>query len=1315
MKTMTNMIRIILAVLSFALSGMVAQPAWAAVDLADAPLFSSISVPGNLALALSVEYPTASTPAYTNSYAVGSEYLGYFDPKKCYVYEYNSSSVESSYFRPYGSASSHACATATSSLQLWSGNYLNWAAMQTLDTFRWVLTGGYRSVDTTTETRLTKTYHAKDEYNANKTLSSGLSGATPFGAWSNVVTRIRNRGIAMYFTSTGSADSTSGVVDYSGQNTAVDSTISTTTTTTTQVCTGQGRNRTCRDVTTTSTTASDNPAYAKASVVYRVFINVKVCDSAVGLESNCVAYGSNYKPEGLLQQYSPKLRYAAFGYYNHSSNDRNGAILRAPMKFIGPSQPVPGSSNIPNSAGEWSSATGVMIQNPDGVTSFSDSSYVVSLENSGVMNYLNKFGYSARNYKSYDPVSELYYAVSRYFRNKGNVAAYSSLATAGNIATATAWLDGFPAITTWQDPILYSCQKNFVLGIGDVYTHEDGQAPGGAQSYSGSPEITADLSGTAAAVSTADGLSKNVKVSTNMVGKLEGAQSTLGDATGRTYYMAGIAYDMHTRDFRTDLIDSQTLNTYWMDVHEGSAYRHKNQYWLAAKYGGFTIPDGFVPYASTNSTSTIPQSAWYTNSDVLPFSGTNYEPAYSYTTDSSGNSSDIRPDNYFPGNSPSVMKSGLTAAFAKISSEATAATATALSSPSPMMAASGNANYVATYDPSNWTGTLKGQAASYDSSGNSTYTEVWSADTLLNARTYTTRQIVTYCGSSGVAFNASMSCTASLAAVDGVSTQSAANYISYLRGDRTQEVANGGVYRTRSSLLGDIVNAKVVAVGAPDGKFTDLYNNGYSAFKRTYSSRATVVYVGSNDGMMHAFDGSITASTGGKELFAYIPGLIYSDTDSTTGGGLSSLGNPSFTHRYLVDGTPNVFDIDFFKTSNPTATVNDWRSVLIGGLGKGGKGYYAIDVTDPSAWATSGAIDEARVAGKVLWEFGNGSTNTSTTTTHMGYSYGAALVVKTVKYGWVVVLTSGYNNDDGKGYFFFVNPRTGALLETVATSEGSTSAPLNMAHASAFVPNFKDGTADAIYAGDLQGNVWRLDLTVSSGSYSSPTKFAILKSPDGTVQPVTTRPLTEVEPDSGKRYIVIGTGRLLADSDIASSQVQSFYAIIDGTSSSGAFYGGTTTLPGTVSFPVTRSVLEENADLLSGIGSNPAKTMGWYYNLPVTANVASRVNVDPTANNGIVAWGQNLPNGEVCSPAGSSDASAVSLGLGKTVLTDSEGNPVASLSLSSVITEIAFVNVSGKIRLQAGTATGSVVNVPGTYSTSTSLKRMNWRMVPAVD
>ncbi|MEN3113155.1 pilus assembly protein [Uliginosibacterium paludis] len=1306
-----NLLRAVLLVAGLSMPVL----AGAAVDLADAPLFSSVTVPGNLALTLSVEWPTATTPAYTVAYSSSSTYLGYFDPVKCYTYVYNSTTPSSSYFTPssYSSSGSHTC-SSSSSAQLWSGNFLNWVSMQTLDTFRWVLTGGYRSTDTSSETILTKTFAG---YNSSvmphKSISSAattLTGATPL-KWTAWNSRVRYAGTAVYFTNSGTsatawtdytdpASKTATGTDYNGHNSYV---------------------------------TSSNSKYANPATVYRIFINVKVCDSSVKVEDNCVGYplGSSsptvYKPEGLLQSYSSKLRYSTFGYL-HDDSRTEGGVLRARMKYIGPTQPVPGSSAITNSLAEWSSTTGIMTTNPDSTdattaqTFAKSAGWTVSITNSGVMNYLNKFGSmgfssGGNYYKSKDPVGELYYSATRYFRNKGNVASYSTLSGAGSSATAAIWMDGFPVIATWDDPILYTCQKNFILGIGDTYSWYDAELPGSALSSSLSSEVSADAA-SESAPTTADKV--NVQAATNMVGKLEGYSGNLGtqyngSSRSNTMYIAGLAYDAHTRDIRSDLTGTQTINTYWLDVHENAYYEHKNQYWLAAKYGGFEVPSDFSPYASSYDTSTLKDSTWIASSSYVPFSGTTYATSngLSYSTDSNTNCStltggvsskcDKRPSNYFPGNSPDTMKSGLTTAFAKIASEAAAATATALSSPTPQQTSSGNANYEATYDPSNWTGTLKGQTVSYDSSGNPIPTVVWNAHALLTERTYTTRQIVTWCGSTGVAFNTSMNCTASLAAVDGVSSQSAANYIAYLRGDRTQEVANGGVYRTRSSsnLLGDIVNAKVIAVGAPDGNLTDRYNDGYSAFKRTYASRNTVVYVGANDGMMHAFDGSVTSSTGGKELFAYIPGLIYSDTDSTTGGGLSSLGNPSFTHRYLVDGTPNVFDIDFAKAGTPTATSTNWHSVLIAGVGKGGKGYYAIDVTDPSSWTS-----ESAVAGKALWEFTN---------THMGYSYGAALVVKTAKYGWVAVLTSGYNNDDGKGYFFFVNPKTGVLLETVVTSEGSTSSPLNMAHASAFVPNYKDGTADAIYAGDLQGNVWRLDLTKNSGSYASPTKFATLKSTDGTAQPVTTRPLIEIEPSSSKRYVLVGTGRLLADSDISSAQVQTFYAIIDGKSDSGAFYGGSTSLPSGVTLPVTRSVLQANTDLTAGIGSNPAKTMGWYYDLSVSSNVAARVTVDPTYNNGIVAFAANLPNGEACSPSGTSQNHALAVGSGQSVLTDSSGNTVAYISQSSVTTELAFVNVNGKIRLLAGSSDGTVVNVPGTFSTSTSLKRMNWRMVPMVD
>ena len=94
------------------------------------------------------------------------------------------------------------------------------------------------------------------------------------------------------------------------------------------------------------------------------------------------------------------------------------------------------------------------------------------------------------------------------------------------------------------------------------------------------------------------------------------------------------------------------------------------------------------------------------------------------------------------------------------------------------------------------------------------------------------------------------------------------------------------------------------------------------------------------------------------------------------------------------------------------------------------------------------------------------------------------------KYGWVVIFASGYNNADGKGYFFIVNPRTGALLEKIGTGAGSTGDPAGMAHVQAFLLDRTDGTADAVYAGDLHGNLWRLDVTASSGAYPAPLKLA---------------------------------------------------------------------------------------------------------------------------------------------------------------------------------------------------------------------------------
>lgn len=1317
MMALTNTLRQIGSI--GALAMLLAAPSHA-VDLADAPLFSTVVVPGNLALTLSVEWPTATTPAYpaSPSYSSANTYLGYFDPKKCYRYIVQSP-ASNSYFTPNSVTTTRTC-SSDASTQRWSGNYLNWASMQTLDTFRWVLTGGYRSKDTTTETIVTKTYASFNSgVMPDKSFNTGVSGATPL-TWSAVGSRLRTLGNAMYITSTGNLYG-SAIVDYNGQNSYVPATIRV--------------NR--RNVA--------NPAYADEGTVYRLYINVKVCDSSVGLEDNCVAYGSNYKPEGLLQKYSQKLRYSAFGYYNDSNHLRDGGVMRARMKYIGPTQPVPGSAAISNSASEWDSTTGIMVGNPDSTDATATEAFAaaagwtVNIPNSGVMNYLNKFGNSGRPYKSQDPVSELYYAALRYLKNQGNVPSYTSLSgtlSPGSSATAANWLDDFPAITTWTDPILYHCQKNFILGIGDTNAWRDANLPGTTlRNNSNEPALPGEVSSDATV---------DVKTATDMVGQLEGLSNNLGNTfawvtgnagRGNTYYLAGLAYDAHVRDIRADLTGTQTINTYWMDVYE-IGYISRNQYWLATKYGGFNVPSGFEPYATTNGTSTIPIANWSTT-----------------TTTTTLNATDRRPDNYFPSSSPNLMKAGLEAAFEKIAAEAGEITTTGFSAPASVQSASGNANFAVSYNPSNWTSNLLGRLVSYNSTGKPTVSDVWNATTLLNSRTSSDRQIVTCCtaGGAGLPFtDASLSGTLNarttyntFTSVPNVesSSQSKANYIAYLRGNRSFEVANGGPYRTRANLLGDIVNAKLTPVSAPNEGYFDVHNPGYSKFASDNANRATIVFAASNSGMLHAFDGSvpktttgactskISGSTCGKELFAYIPSFAFEGGSGAASSGLASLGNPSaFSHHYLLDGTPVAKDVDLYKTHNTTYTTNTWRTILVGGLGKGGKGYYALNITDPTAWTS-----EANVAASVVWEF---------TDAKMGYSFGKPVIVKTPEFGWTVIVSSGYNNSDGKGYIFLLNPRNGDVLKTIATPEGSVTAPINLAHISAHVPSKPNHLADAIYAGDLQGNIWRLDLTntenrttvagqtttTASHGYAL-QKIATLADENGTPQPITTTPIVAADPSSNKRYILVGTGKLLSDSDITSSQTQSFYALIDGSKGYGNFYNHNTSTtsgdtvsinsgvayPSGITPPITRSKLVDNSNLLTAIVSSTTKPMGWYYDLAVsTDGVAEHINIDPVEVNGVVAFAANLPSGDVCNARGTGRGFAVYYGDGKTALVGVGASgvsvPIESISSSQSVSSISVVSTPG-----AGTSVifgKSDGDLDSQKTPSKAIfRRLNWREV----
>ena len=1245
-------------------------PAAAQTALADQPVFVTTGVPGNLALALSVEFPTAVSVAHTEvTYDGSKSYLGYFDPNKCYSYNYSLTETDR-YFFPAGAAISRACTGAQDTK--WSGNFLNWATMQTIDPFRWALTGGYRVVDTDALTLIEKAWASGQGGTGNfpnRTLSTNtlVTNNTPF-TWASMPMRIWGVGNKLRFTSTGSVDNTA---------------------------------------------TPYNPGVAvSAGTNYEVSIRVRVCDtniaSAGPLEANCTAYpNGNYKPTGLLQQYAAKIRYSAFGYLNDDNLQRDGGVLRARQKFVGPTFTLPTQTPTTNPANEWDANTGILRLNPDATDASTTATlFGVPVSNSGVINYLNKFGQvTPGTYKTYDPVGELYYAAIRYFKNLGNVPQWSDMGAAST-GTKTTWVDGFPVITTWDDPIQYACQKNFVLGIGDVNTHADKNVAGNAGSTNEPSKPAAVTADTTVSAVTA----------TNKVGALHGLGASLGTAenyggccNNNSALMAGIAYDANTVDIRPDnvgqaqTIGKQTVQTYWLDILEYQTYKANNQFYLAAKYGGFKVPAIFDPYARVTD---IPTAWWSTTGETV------------------GGQS--RPDNYFVASDPAAMVAGLTRTFSSIAAQLRAFT-TSFATATPQVTASGADSYSSQYDPNTWTGEVSSSTTTIDvGTGAASSVPNWNlssklATQLAGTGWNTNRRVVTFNTTTNLPVPFRL---ASLSATQQTSLDTVyrsgidnADYLNYLRGDTTHEEASAAAgsskaYRTRASLLGDIVNSKLRVVGAPSAPFSSAANPGYATFRSTWANRATMLYVGANDGMLRAINGAPTGASAGREEFAYVPGDLYQGANnSPIDTGLQSRGDPDFSHRYMVDGSVRVHDIDFGRTPGGSGTA-DWRSVLIGGLGKGGKSYYAIDVTDPSSFTS-----EAAVVGKLLWEFRD---------TDLGFTYGEPAVVKTRKYGWVVIFGSGYNNINGRGYFFIVNPRTGALLEKIEAKTaagptvGTVGSPAGLANLQAFVLDRTDFMADSVYAGDLLGNLWRVDLTAASGAYPAPVKLAELTGSDGNPVPITARPLVIIQPKTNRRFVTVGSGRLLDTSDVSSAQAQVFYAIIDGT---GTAFNAPANLPAGITFPILKTKLRQLTDLTAAVTLDLSTQIGWWVDLGAVAGGSGwRVITDSTSFFGTVSFAPMVPNGDPCSPSGKSRVYSIDLGSGQSRLV-SGGTRAAFLTpVPGVITDLKETRVvpppgssTPVRRLYANDDGGNIGRVDTEPLSTPTLRRLNWRELPLAD
>jgi type IV pilus assembly protein PilY1 len=436
-----------------------------------------------------------------------------------------------------------------------------------------------------------------------------------------------------------------------------------------------------------------------------------------------------------------------------------------------------------------------------------------------------------------------------------------------------------------------------------------------------------------------------------------------------------------------------------------------------------------------------------------------------------------------------------------------------------------------------------------------------------------------------------------------------------------------------------------------------------------------MIYQAANDGMLHAFNGS-----NGSEAWAYVPGLVQNK--------LNALTSLTYSHQFYVDGTPVAGDVNIGGA---------WRTMLVGGLRAGGSGYYALDIT------SSSAANEAGVASKVMWEFPNAATGASTRD-NIGLSFGKPVLVKTRAAGWVVLVTSGYNNPTGVGYLFVLDAATGTVLKAISTGVGTPSSPSGLAHIAAYAANpAVDATIDMVYGGDLHGNVWRFDLSTAATVDWAVSKLVQLTDSAGTGQPITSVP--ELALVANKRLVVVGTGQLLGQGDIASSQTQSIYGIVDDAS------GTTIATPRTALMQKTVVTAAGGIRNIASDSVDYSRYRGWYFDLPGSGE---RLNSDPSLIFGALIFSTNQPSPTACN--GKSFFYAVDVSNGgqlPAIGFKQAETPWTGMQLATVLANqpVAAVLPSGTVEAFTHASDGSLVATRVPLAGSTRVRRMAWKEI----
>lgn len=760
-----------------------------------------------------------------------------------------------------------------------------------------------------------------------------------------------------------------------------------------------------------------------------------------------------------------------------------------------------------------------------------------------------------------------------------------------------------------------------------------------------------------------------------------------------------------------------TANRTFSVGNSSAVFIQHDPLWYAAKWGGF-VEDKVT-------------------SDNLPTNAANNNKEWD--ADDNG-----IPDNYFLVTNASRLKEQLTQAFERIITKASSSAAVAVNTGTFNFGQS--RIYQVKFHAGDWSGHII--AYSLNPDGSPKQAE-WDGGTVLLNQDYSTgRKILTYRTATGTTgdtinkgipfrwpSNPSSPTTNELnptqiSALKGTDTNSVAQArLEFLRGSSANEGDKGlKLFRSRMEteetsaqarvpfVLGDIINSNPTYVGVPQMRYDAVLKGtgtaneatAYSDFRTSQNSRAAMVYVGSNDGMLHGF-----AAADGSEKIAYAPNLVFSN--------LTKLSNPNYNtqHQYYVDGSPKVGDVYWDNSvGDTTYNRNDWHTILVGSLRKGGKGLFALDITDPTNFS------EANAASLVLWEF---------TDPNLGYTFSQPSLVRLNNGKWAAVFGNGYNNTgNGHAILYLIDAKSGGnvsatpagfkkVLDTNPTNLaalGQTATP-NGLSTPLMIDLNSDGTADYAYAGDLFGNLWRFNLSSSDPADWTVTKLfsANNGAATPTAQPITSKPQAVRHPNGGL-IIVFGTGRYLGATDVVNTDQQTFYGIWDQdptatnpptiTRSNNTLQAQTIT---TLNDPIDGQTYRiSSATTVCWVGNtcnSTAGTMrGWYIDLPGlgASKPSERVSSDPLMLGQTVLFTSIAPSTDPCEFGGMSWLNALDAVTGQraqesfvNLTDDGEGN-ITATPIKASVTENGETVSAAVTSLQQEVITSAPTKMDASYA-----------------